>query len=204
MTVKITEKYIKTLQPTERRQMVMDDKQSGFGVRMNTSGYMVYVFRYRIHGRQRIFKLSPVTALTAAQAREQARKLAGDVANGIDPAVIRNEQRGIPLFKEYAKQYLETTEKRSIKNDQQKIDNVLNPAWGGRRINAIRESDVRKLLKSVKATGRAPATVNRYRSLVSVLFNRAISDGLCTVNPVKGIYLRHSLFGGHYEYRVPD
>jgi len=80
----ITEKLVRSLKPTDKRQMIMDDKQSGFGVRMNTSGYMVYVFRYRIHGRQRIFKLASVTALTAAQAREQARKLAGDVANALD------------------------------------------------------------------------------------------------------------------------
>jgi hypothetical protein len=101
---KITEKLFKSLRPTDKRQMIMDDKPGGFGVRVNPSGHTVYVFRYCIYRKQGIFRIAPVTA---GQARERARKLAGEVANGIDPAAKRHEQRQLPLSSRHSHEHIE-------------------------------------------------------------------------------------------------
>lgn len=182
---KITEQTVKGLKPTGQRYWRNDDELKGFAVRVNSTGRAMFCFRYRIGRAQSTFTIGPATAMTAAQARKRAKELAVEVANGRDPQDAKRAQREVPLFKMFAQQYLDMTMKASKGQDEAKIRDVLNPRWGSRPISAIRTTDVRQLLTSLRERKKpaANATVNRYRSLLVTIFNRAIEHGVLTTNP---------------------
>jgi integrase len=185
----ITEKFIRELKANDisRRTIIADADLPGFALRVNESGKMVFIFRYRHRGQQKTFTIGSTTALTASQARQEAKKIAGDVARGIDPNAAKQEGRSIPLFREIAADHLKTAQKKSLEDDESKIERVLVPKIGNRPIDSITTQDIRRLLKSLSDKGLTPATVNRYRALLSVLFQRAIESGCKITNPVSPI-----------------
>jgi integrase len=172
---------------TDKDTIIADDVLPGFALKVRASGRKTYVYRYRIGGRQSTFTIGPAEAFTPAQAREEAKKKAGDVAKGIDPNDSKRAARAMPTIREYAALYVEHSTNVSLRDDQAKLSKVLLPRWGSRPLDGLRQSDIRQLLKSLSQGGRSPATVNRYRSLLSALFNRAVSDGILAKNPVSGI-----------------
>ncbi|WP_078485302.1 site-specific integrase [Solemya velum gill symbiont] len=184
---KITESFVKALEATGKRRFVMDCDLKGFGVRINVSGHKTYILRYRIGAQQRTYSIGDVAKFTAAQARQLAKELLADVTKGIDPAVAKEDRREMRTFKQWSEEYLETSQKITIKEDKSKLDQVLVPALGSRRIDEINDGDIRKILKKLIDKERTPATVNRYRSLLSVMFSRAIDSGLLNQNPVSSV-----------------
>lgn len=184
---KITEHFVRSLRADGRRYWRNDDEIKGFCVRVNPTGTATYYFRYRVGGVQSSFKIADVAAMTAAQARERARKLAVDVADGKDPQDAKRAQRAVPLFKDFAQTYFGMIVKASKDQDEAKIRDVLTPRWGSRPINAIRTTDVRQLLVSLREKPLTPATVNRYRALIVTIFNRAIEHGAISTNPATPI-----------------
>lgn len=187
---RLTEDFIKNLS-TDSRTFIADSEVKGFALRSDPNGKHKYVYRYRFNGRQCVYTIGSTTGFTAAQARKEAKKIAGEVERGINPNVRKKAARAMPIFREYATQYIESTNKRSIADDKSKLDRILVPKWGSRPLDQITNSDVRKLLLALEKEGKSPATVNRYRSLISALFNRAVSDGIEIKNPVDGIKPLH-------------
>src|SRR5215472_16770593 len=91
MAVKrITAEAVNRLQPVER---VSDDKLPGFRVRRQTTSKRVYEFNYYINGVRKQVKIGRhgmvtpdgFTCWTPETARREAKRLAGFVAQGIDP-----------------------------------------------------------------------------------------------------------------------
>ncbi|WP_255349361.1 MULTISPECIES: site-specific integrase [unclassified Thioalkalivibrio] len=183
MKAQITDRLIKDLATPTKRCWVMDTKLPGFGLRMSPNGKKVFVYRYRIGAQQRTYTIAAVEKIQSSRARERARELSTMVAQGTDPATERDARRGMPLFREWATTYLETTHKRSISDDEGKLRNVLLPEWGSRPIDSIRPDDIRRLLSKIQNKGLKPGTVNRYRSLISALMSRAVDAGHITQNP---------------------
>lgn len=163
----------------------MDSKLPGFGLRVNPTGYTAYIFRYRFGSKQHIYTISHVSALTASQARDKAKQLAADIVHNKNPATQKEELRNTPLFRDVADQYIKTSTKRTIKNDQQKLKLLILPMLGAKPVNSITKPDILKLMKALSNKGRKPATINRYRSLLSVIFNFAIDSGYITENPAQ-------------------
>ena len=69
-------------------------------------------------------------------------------------------------------------------------------------VDEINARHVEQHLAQLEASGRAPATVNRYRDRLSAMFKRALRLGLATVNPAKGIE-KHKEPGGRIVYLPP-
>src|SRR5262244_1620876 len=95
MTVKrIRAEVVNRLQPGER---VSDDKLPGFRVRRQTTSKRVYEFNYYINGVRKQVKIGRhgtvtpdgMTSWTPETARREAKRLAGLVAQGIDPKAQR-------------------------------------------------------------------------------------------------------------------
>src|SRR5438132_1095576 len=77
---------------------------------------------------------------------------------------------------------------RSWAKDNSRLSRVL-PVLGDKKLDEITTADVEHFLASLREGERAvsPATVNRYRDLLSGLFKRAVRLGLVAANPVRGI-----------------
>ena len=86
----ITKRLIDASKPKATEYFVWDGALAGFGVRVQPSGVMSYVVKYRAgSGRgapTRRLTLGKVGTLTPDEARTLAKKTLGSVAHGADPA----------------------------------------------------------------------------------------------------------------------
>src|SRR4051812_40892223 len=90
MQAKLTKKTIEGFRPPLRtREIVWDTALPGFGLRITPAGHKGFVVQYRVGGRSRQMTLGDYGVLTLDQARDRAKKVLGDVANGLDPAADR-------------------------------------------------------------------------------------------------------------------
>jgi integrase len=194
MRMKLTEIGVKRLQAPEKGRLeVWDTLLPGFGVRVTTSGQKTFMAMYRAHGVQRRQTFGTYPAVTLADARKLARKAFAQVAEGLDPSVLKRERREggkADSFRAVAEKYLERYAKRhkrerSWREDERLIRRELLPRWGARRIGEVSKADVLKLLDAT--ADRAPIQANRLLALTRKLFGWSQERGYIETNPCAGI-----------------
>ena len=101
---------VDALKPKAERFVAWDTEVPGFGVRVYPQGRKVYLLKYRVgggrSGRVRWALIGNHGSLTPDQARDIARRWAADVAQGGDPAGVREDQRKAPTVSELLDKYL--------------------------------------------------------------------------------------------------
>ena len=95
MKAKITTQLVSALQPADQPYDVNDTDLRGFQLRVQPSGTKTYlcVYRLRGSGRKNRYVIGRTPPLTSAQARDEAKKVLGDVARGIDPNEAKRERQ---------------------------------------------------------------------------------------------------------------
>jgi hypothetical protein len=93
--MRLTMEFLESLRCPEGRRdkMVFDDKQTGLGVRVTSSGRKTYLAQYTRAGVRRRIPLGSSSAISLDDAREAVRRIMADVANGRDPALERKAAR---------------------------------------------------------------------------------------------------------------
>ena len=131
----------------------------------------------------------PETGL--ALARERAEKKRVEIAGGGDPqgeSRARREAESKALtFDALADAYIERyakLHKESWQNDQLMLAVHVRPKWGGRTAWKITHADAAALLDEI--VKRAPTSANRSQSILSRLFNWAISSAFSRQTPSRG------------------
>jgi integrase len=94
MKVTITNKLISQLKPQGKPYDVRDDKLTGFLIRVNISGKLLYMCEY---ARGKRVTLGKVGVLTPAEARGAAMAVLGDAAKGLDPKNTKKKKSGLTL-----------------------------------------------------------------------------------------------------------
>ncbi len=179
--MKLTKKIIEDAKPAGKELWLWDSQLPGFGVRVKPSGHRSYVIQYRDEARRtRRLTIGRHGVLTTEEARWQARQLLAAVARGESPAQERREAREAartpePTMEDLCRRYLaewaEVRKKpKSIKDDQQKIDDYILRAWRNRPVASITRRDVDAL--RVKLKDR-PIQANRVLALLSKMMNLA-------------------------------
>jgi integrase len=81
--------------PSKGRVVYWDTAQAGFGLRVTSTGHKSYVVQYRAGGgRKGTDRLVTIAAtLKLDDARKEAKKIAGDVAKGLDPGEVKRKER---------------------------------------------------------------------------------------------------------------
>jgi integrase len=124
------------------------------------------------------------------QVRDRARECRNLLYRGIDPASEREKRTSVMTFAEFIEQdYLPfaSANKKSIKDDRNKLKRDLLPAWGKLPLTAVTTKDVQMLCTRIR-TESSPTYANRYYSLIHRIFNLAILWGkLEGRNPAKGV-----------------
>jgi integrase len=125
--------------------------------------------------------------LTIEQARSACAGVRLMVKNGVDP---RAEKRKNITFAElFMNVYTPLAErKRSWKGDVQKFERWLRRRFGNMPVSSITSVHIADFLSMLERKEKlAPATVNRYRSLISAIFTVAKDEGIVTHNPTKNV-----------------
>lgn len=145
----------------------------------------------RPRGKTRRVTLGRHGPLTPDQARTQAKKLHGKIAEGVDVANRAKEERAALTFAELSKQFMERhgqskLKERSAIEYQRLLNNVLVPHFGRSKIKDISYQDVEHFHSGLYKT---QAQANRSIAVLSKMMNWAIKLGERPdrVNPCIGI-----------------
>jgi integrase len=194
--IRLTKTSIAALPTPARPTYIWDRDIPNFCVRLSPSGTGTYtIVALTRSGRQVKHRIGRVGQITAEQARKIAKAKLGELAAGHDLVQERNDARAAerarlaaPTLAQLADAYLSRhaqVHKRTWKGDADMIARLILPGLGAsRRAAGITHADIEGLHRSLRKT---PYMANRVVALCAAMFNKAITWGMTTANPAKGI-----------------
>jgi integrase len=199
-------------------ETIWDQSLTGFGARRQKSDAVAYVLFYRTkESRQRWFTIGKHGApWTPETAREEAKRLLGDVAHQRDPAAEKRAARNAQTVAALCDLYLAdaeagrlVTRRRTQKKastlaiDKGRIARHIKPLLGRLRVAAVTREDVECFMHDVaegktavntKTKPRGLARVrggkgaaNRAVGLLGAIFSYAVRRRMRSDNPVHGV-----------------
>jgi integrase len=191
MRQRLTERTVKRREPGE----IWDELLPGFGLRIGARKRTYFVMG-RVDGRQVRRTVGTTFDLTLAQARDKARAMLANFANGVDPAeaarIARREaaRANRNSFAAVAADYM-AEHGQSIKSGdelQRKLDRDILPSLGDLPITDIRRADIKTLF--MERARETPVAANRMLALIRAVFNFAVDEELVTASPAVRIKSR--------------
>lgn len=176
------EKYPPGLQP------VRCDGARGLYVRLSDSGAITWLFRFKLHGKQRQQSLGPYPAVSLASARDKARDAYKLVKAGSDPIALEREAAEAAkadaarhvTFAAYAAAYM-SDRRDTFKTEKQgklweaTIKDYAIPHIGKIPVNDITEKHVQAMLEPLWNTKRE--TARKLVQRVKAIIGAAMDDG---------------------------
>jgi hypothetical protein len=187
MKARIGVREVRAMQPGT---ILWDATVIGFGVRRRDSDAAVFFLKCRTKaGRQRWMKIGRFgSPWTPDEARDEARRLLGDIARGEDPAANRTRRGGITV-KQLCEAYLADAKAgrlmkkaSTISTDQSRIGKHVIPILGHLPITDVGRGDVEDFLHKVASAG-GKGTATRTTGLLGAVFEYAVRNGSLTANP---------------------
>jgi integrase len=191
----ITKRLVDSLQARDSEYFVWDAALAGFGIRVQTTGAMSYVVKYRAgSGRTaptRRLTLAKAGTLTPDEARTLAKKMLGSVAHGADKAAQRAAERRASTLAEVAEQFLteHVEAKRSESSAASYRDLLFRlaiPEIGNRKAEKVTTAEIQRLHGKLAST---PYQANRLLRVLSSLYSFAAKAHIVPTgfNPCRGI-----------------
>ena len=102
------------------------------------------------------------------------------------------DEKSIPVFREYADSWIKTTVPANCKEASTKgYEDILRlhvlPAFGDLKVIDITRGQIKNFLFSKINEGKTKSTVNSYRAVISGVLNQAIDDGIILANPAHSL-----------------
>ncbi len=146
---KITKRLVDRLPlPESGQERVYDNQIPGFGVIKFPTGKVSFFLTYGGRKQRRLITIGQYGPWTVEQAREEARRLLGDLARGIDPAEQREAERKVPTFTEWLETYLEDVDQRKKSaGDDRRFLKWIEKSWGKKPLDKITTDDVTRAFK---------------------------------------------------------
>lgn len=170
-----------------------DETMPGFGVRIRAgdkSQHRTFIVQYKIGAKTRRITLGDLRKVTFENARAEAKRIFGKVANGLDPANEKVERRSAASHTLDATivKYLEAREGAMKPRSFDETKRHLLSHWKalhGLTLASISRANVAAEASAI-AKNKGPVAANRSRASLSALFAWAMGEGLCESNPVVG------------------
>lgn len=186
---KITKRLVDSLQPKAQPFCVWDGAVAGFGVRVQPTGSMSYVLKYRTpSGRQRWAKLGAVGIVTPDQARTTARAMLAAIGGGADPGAHKMTVR--ELAKRFLADHVEAKKKPKTAEDYGLVLNKhVLPSLGDCRAEALTAADVAELHRRIGNRNGTKYQANRTLAVISSMYTFGARHHMVPLgfNPTKGI-----------------
>ncbi|MEY9575116.1 integrase [Bradyrhizobium diazoefficiens] len=179
---RITKTTVDRLQPGET---AWDSEVRGFCVRKQRRD-AVYALKYRAGGKQRLYTIGlHGSPWTVEKARNEAVRLRGAIADGVDPALLREAMKAAPSFDEFADRYLSEVsdvhkKATTAREDRRMLKLHARPRFDGRKVSDIDRGDVARLHAALKSK---PVMANRVVALISHMLNYAMEKGVRPEGP---------------------
>jgi integrase len=192
-TGKLTKKSVDSLHPDPKGDyFVWDTDLKGFGLRVSALGKRVFVVKYRPAGRRqaRRLTLGAHGPLTVEEARKQARRRLGEVANGGDPARERKDAKLTPSVRELREAYFAEVNARSKTKTAIEYarmwDKHVDAVLGACKVVDVTVADVARLHREMRET---PYLANRVLAMLGAFFSFVAREGIRERhdNPAHGV-----------------
>ena len=192
---RITKRLIDSLNAGASEYFVWDSKLPGFGLRVQPSGVMSYVAKYRAgSGRAaptRRLTLGRVGKITPDEAEKLAKRVLGAVAHGSDPAAAKSADRRAATLNELASLFLVdhvASKRKPATADHYRhlFQKLVLPSLGNRKADQVTTADIARLHARMR---ERPYLANRLIAVVGSLYSFAGRRGLLQAgfNPAHGI-----------------
>jgi len=212
MSTKLTKTIVDRAEPGDNDYFLWDASVVGFGLKISKGGRKSYVCKYRVgYGRnaptRRLTIGTHGSPWTVDQARFEARKILGRVANGEDPAKEKQDAKNQITVADLCSLYLEhgiaTKKESTIATDKGRIERHIKPLLGKKKLQDVSRADINRFMQDV-TTGKTATDIKtglrgraivrggkgaatRTVGLLGGIFSFAIDSGLITDNPVRGV-----------------
>ena len=173
----LTKSRIDRANPLEKDYFLWDGDVTGFGLKISKGGRKSYVVKYRVGtGRKAPSRRMTIgqhgSPWTVKQAREEAKRILGKVANGENPAEDRqNEKKQLTvseLCDDYIANGVRAKKPSTIATDKGRIERHIKPLIGKMRINDVTRKHVKRLMNDI-ADGKTATDIktgHRGRAIV--------------------------------------
>ncbi len=185
-----------------------DDDLRGLQLRVSSGAKVFYVFARPRAGRPERIRIGPFPTVSVRRARDEAKKMLGDLATAANPAEARRKVRGELTLGELFEIYIADREKagkRSTGDYRAMWELYLGklpeappkrhgkartkPAdgvdWTNRRLSEISRTQVSALHSRIAK--RKPYVANRVQELLRAMYAFAMKHEYATANPADGI-----------------
>ena len=178
--MKLTQRYVESLNAQGKTYSVWCEELIGFGVRVNTSGAASYIAKYRVEGQQKLVTIGRVQSMKCEAARRTAKELIGAAAGGVDIVGQKKAERTgatvESLAERFVREYLPNHLKPSTQAEYKRfIELFITPRLGDTLVASLDRGRIASFHQSMAAT---PYQANRVLATLSVMLNQAEIWGL--------------------------
>jgi site-specific recombinase XerD len=191
MKAKITSALVFSLAGGDKAYEVNDTDLRGFQLRILPSGTKTFLCAYRVKSsnKKNKFVIGKATVLSVAQARDEARKVLGDVARGMDPNAANRASRSATAmptlekfvdddFSNWAKSHY-ADHLRVIKQIKAAFKSILKT-----KLDAISALQIEKWRAQCRERGLKATSVNRELASLRSCLSKAVEWDLLETHPL--------------------
>jgi integrase len=177
----IGNQLIAKLKPNEKSYDVWDSKLTGFILRVNPNGNMVYRCEY---ARGKRITLGKTNVLTPAQARDRAKEILADVVKGHAPESRRKKNYTLTEFIENEYAPWRRANRKRADEDIDRVKARFGNDFGNELLSNIVPLLVDRWRSKRVVSGIKPITVNRDVAILKALLSKAEEWAIITANPL--------------------
>jgi integrase len=182
-TTRITKRAVDAAKPRKADSYLWDPELPGFGLKVTPTGRKVYLVQFRLGGRKgrtRRVTIGQHGQITPTCARDEAKRLLGEVAARRDPAAERDRAKAdksvAAVFDHFMDEHVRPKLKASTAQGYQRVARLyVLPSLGRHSIGEIKRPDIARLHHEMRSK---PYQANSTLAMLSKLFAWAEQHGL--------------------------
>ncbi|MDT0635039.1 site-specific integrase [Spectribacter hydrogenoxidans] len=202
MKAKITHQSVQAAKAKDKAYELRDTTLSGFICRVQPTGRKSYLVEY---ARGKRLTIGNAAVLTPAQAREKAKAILGQAAEGGDPAAEKRKAKADTLRNFIEREYRPWARANRKRGDEI-CDRVLRvfSTLADRSLSAITDNAVERIRTSRLNSGTSPATVNRDVTCLRGALSFAVRAKYLDAHPLADFKLSDTDSSGKVRYLSDD
>jgi integrase len=186
---KLTEQRVADLpKPSRGASYTYDSSAPSLAIRVTAAGVRSFVVVKKINGKTQRITLGRFPGLRLDDARQGARRITGELAQGNDPVALLKAARARkvtladlwPAYLAHLKQ-----RNRTWARDEERWETAVSPALGRKALSVIGRADCQALIDKIGVT--RPISANRVASFLSAFLNFAVRTDRLQINPARGL-----------------
>ena len=190
-TMALTHTAVSNAKPKEKPYKLSD--AGGLYLQIKPSGYKAWKYDFRLSSKRGTYTIGNYPDISLQEARELHRDARSYVAKGINPKLIKEEQRikadlDDKRFSHYANDWLNRRNiaESTYKDLSQRIKTNLIPYLDRKRVDEYSTLDLLKVMQKITDKG-ALETAQRMANVTRRVYNDILTLGIVENNPAQGL-----------------